>query len=251
MPEAAVIRRPQPVPATPGPPAVSFDEVTLAAGGRALLDGLSFALRAGGITALMGPNGAGKSLALRVMAGLIEPTAGRVRFAAGRPAPRELAIVFQKPVLLRRSVRGNLEHALATYGVPRPTRSARIGELLRLTDLAALAQAPARRLSGGEQQRLAMARALAAGPRFLLLDEPTASLDPQATAAIEALVRRAAEDGVKVVLVTHDSGQAARLARDVLFIHRGRLAEAASARRFFEAPASRAARSYLKGELLI
>ena len=97
-----------------------------------------------------------------------------------------------------------------------------------------------------------MARALAAGPRFLLLDEPTASLDPQATAAIEALIRRAAEDGVKVVLVTHDRGQAARLAQDVLFLHRGRLAEAAPARRFFGTPLlGSQARGYLKGELLI
>ncbi len=130
-------------------------------------------------------------------------------------------------------------------------RADSIDELLHLSDLAAQAHAPARRLSGGEQQRLAMARALGPGPRFLLLDEPTASLDPRATAAIEALVRRAAGDGVKVVLVTHDRDQAARLADDVLFLHRGRLAEAAPARRFFEAPASPAARGFLKGELLI
>jgi tungstate transport system ATP-binding protein len=247
MPEAAVIRLVQ----AGSPPAVGFEAVTLARAGRTLLDGLSFAVAPSGITALMGPNGAGKSLTLRVMAGLIEPDAGHVRFAGGRPSPRELAFVFQKPVLLRRSVRANLDHAFATYRVPRRARPARIDELLRLTDLAGLGDAPARRLSGGEQQRLAMARALAAGPRFLLLDEPTASLDPHATAAIEALIRRAAADGVKVVLVTHDRGQAARLAEDVLFLHRGRLAEAAPARRFFGAPASPAARSYLKGELLI
>ncbi len=249
MPEAAVIELPR-APA-PAAPAVAFEGVSLALGGRLLLDRLGFEISPDGITALMGPNGAGKSLTLRVMAGLIEPDAGRVRFAGDRPSPRELAFVFQKPVLLRRSVRANLEHALATYRVPRRERPDRIDELLWLTDLGPLADAPARRLSGGEQQRLAMARALAAGPRFLLLDEPTASLDPRATAAIEALVRRAAAGGVKVVLVTHDRGQAARLARDVLFLHRGRLAEAVPTRWFFEAPASSAARSYLGGELLI
>ncbi len=199
----------------------------------------------------MGPNGAGKSLSLRMMAGLVKPDAGEVSFAGGRPGAQDVALVFQKPVLLRRSVRANLAHALATYGVPRRERPARLADLLRRTDLEGLAQAPARRLSGGEQQRLAMARALAAGPRFLLLDEPTASLDPHATAAIEALICRAAADGVKVVLVTHDRGQAARLADDVLFLHRGRLAEAAPARRFFEAPASREARAYLAGDLLV
>ena len=246
MPEAAVIGLP-----AREPPAAIVDGVTLARGGRAVLDGLSLELPSRGVTALMGPNGAGKSLTLRLLAGLIRPDAGEVRFAGGRPPARDVALVFQKPVLLRRSVRANLAHALAAYGVPRRDRAARVADLLGRTDLAPLADAPARRLSGGEQQRLAMARALAAGPRFLLLDEPTASLDPAATAAIEALVRRAAADGVKVVLVTHDAGQAARLADDVLFLHRGRLAEAAPARRFLDAPASRAARAYLSGELLI
>jgi tungstate transport system ATP-binding protein len=199
----------------------------------------------------MGPNGAGKSLTLRILAGLLQPTSGKVRFSGGRPTPRELALVFQKPVLLRRSVHANLHHALATYGAPRAERPDRIAELLRTTGLDGLGSRPARRLSGGEQQRLAMARALAARPRFLLLDEPTASLDPQSTAAIEALIRRAAGEGVKVVLVTHDRDQAARLAGDVVFLNRGRVAEAAPARRFFEAPASAEARSYLRGELLV
>ncbi|HET7410380.1 MAG TPA: ATP-binding cassette domain-containing protein [Paracoccaceae bacterium] len=246
MPEAALIEMPVQV-----APVAAFEDVTLTVGGRALLDRLSFELRPGGVTALVGPNGAGKSLSLRVLAGLIRPTSGHVRFAEKPPSAREMALVFQKPVLLRRSVRANLDHALATYGVPRRERPGRIAGLLRQTDLAGLADAPARRLSGGEQQRLAMARALAAGPRFLLLDEPTASLDPQATAMIEELVRRAAADGVKVLMVTHDREQAARLAGDVLFLNRGRLVEAAPARRFFEAPASREARAYLEGDLLI
>ena len=246
MPEAAVIELP-----ARAEPVAAFEDVGLSFGGRAVLDGLRFELPPHGVTALIGPNGAGKSLTLRVLAGLVPPDSGRVRFAGGQPRPRDIALVFQKPVLLRRSTRANLAHALATYGVPRRTREARIAELLDLSGLAALANAPARRLSGGEQQRVAMARALAAGPRFLLLDEPTASLDPQATALIEALIRRAAADGVKVVLVTHDRGQAARLSDDVLFLHRGRLAEAAPAVRFFEAPASREARAYLKGDLLI
>ena len=246
MPEAAVISiraRSEPV--------VAFEGVRLAVGGRALLDGLSFELPPDGVTALMGPNGAGKSLTLRILAGLLRPSSGDIRFAGGRPTPRELALVFQKPVLLRRSVYANLHHALATYGAPRAERPDRIAELLRTTGLDGLGSRPARRLSGGEQQRLAMARALAARPRFLLLDEPTASLDPQSTAAIEALIRRAAGEGVKVVLVTHDRDQAARLAGDVVFLNLGRVAEAAPARRFFEAPASAEARSYLRGELLV
>jgi tungstate transport system ATP-binding protein len=232
-------------------PVAAFHDVTLAVGGRSLLDGLSFGLRPDGVTALMGPNGAGKSLTLRLLAGLIRPSSGQIRFAGAPPSQRDLALVFQKPVLLRRSVRANLDHALRTYGVPRHARPERIARLLDMIALDGFGASPARRLSGGEQQRLAMARALAAEPRFLLLDEPTASLDPQATAAIEALIRQAVGGGVKVVLVTHDRGQAARLAGDVLFLNRGRLAEAAPAGRFFEAPASREARAYLRGELLI
>lgn len=232
-------------------PAIVLDDLVLARGGRRLVDGLSMTLGQTGVTALMGPNGAGKSLTLRLIAGLIDADQGRVRFAGGDPAPQEMALVFQKPVLLRRSVRANLDHALKTYGVPRQERAGRLGELLALGQLESLAERPARVLSGGEQQRVAMVRALAAKPRYLLLDEPTVSLDPQATAAIEALVSRAVADGARVILVTHDRGQAQRLADDIRFLHKGRLVEAASAPRFFQAPQSAEARAYLAGELLL
>ena len=222
--------------------------------GAGLLDGVSMALTPGSRTVLMGPNGAGKSLTLRVLAGLIAPGAGTVTFAGRAPAFRRVALVFQRPVLLRRSVAANLDHALATYGAPRAERSGRIADLLALAGLERLADRPARVLSGGEQQRLAMARALAAEPSLLLLDEPTASLDPQATAAIEALVDRTAAAGVKTVLVTHDRDQARRLAG------RGRV-PAPRADRRMQAPADpllrpapqspEAARAYLAGRLLL
>ena len=232
-------------------PAIALEDLVLERGGRRLVDGLSMTLGPAGVTALMGPNGAGKSLTLRLIAGLIEADRGQVRFAGGDPAPQEMALVFQKPVLLRRSVRANLDHALKTYGVPRRERAGRLAELLALGQLESLAERPARVLSGGEQQRVAMVRALAAKPRYLLLDEPTVSLDPQATAAIEALVSRAVADGARVILVTHDRGQAQRLADDIRFLHRGRLVEAAAAARFFRAPQSAEARAYLAGELLL
>ena len=232
-------------------PAIVLENLVFERGGRRLVDGLSLTLGPSGVTALMGPNGAGKSLTLRLLAGLIEADQGRVRFAGGDPAPQEMALVFQKPILLRRSVRANLDHALKTYGVPRRERAGRLAELLALGQLESLAERPARVLSGGEQQRVAMVRALAAGPRYLLLDEPTVSLDPQATAAIEALVSRAVADGARVILVTHDRGQAQRLADDIRFLHKGRLVEAASAPRFFQAPQSPEARAYLAGELLL
>ncbi len=232
-------------------PLLTLDHVTLIRGGAAVLDALSLDITAGVITAIMGANGAGKSLAMRVMAGLIAPEAGQVRYAPDMRAPRDVSIVFQRPVLLRRSVRGNLRHALKVYGVPRNQRTRRLAELLELGRLGLIADTPARALSGGEQQRVAMVRALAAKPKLLLLDEPTASLDPQATQAIEQLMRKAADDGATVVIVTHDRGQAKRLAQDIRFMHRGKLVEKAPAKRFFDHPTSAAASAYLSGELFL
>ena len=232
-------------------PVVTLDCVTYERSGRRLLDGLNWVVPREGITALMGPNGSGKSLTLRLLAGLIAPSCGRIVWADGYPcSARDVALVFQKPVLLRRTVRGNLDHALKIYGVARRERAAWIDELLGIGRLHDLADRPARVLSGGEQQRVAMVRALAARPRLLLLDEPSASLDPQATAAIEGLTREAVSKGMKVVLVTHEGGQAKRLADDIAFLHRGRVVESGPASVFFARPKSPEARAYLSGLLL-
>jgi tungstate transport system ATP-binding protein len=233
---------------------IAVENLRLEAGGKTLIDGLTLELRPGHRSIVMGPNGAGKSLFLRLLAGLIQPGSGRISYggrSADEAVRRRIAVVFQRPVVLRRSVAANLRHALATYGVPRRERARRVDELLALAGLQDLADRPARVLSGGEQQRLSMVRALAAEPALLLLDEPTASLDPQATAAIEALVGQAAASGVKIVMVTHDRGQAQRLADEVLFLHRGSLAEHSAADAFFSKPESAAAQAYLEGRLLL
>ncbi|EAR52159.1 hypothetical protein OG2516_01944 [Oceanicola granulosus HTCC2516] len=235
-------------PAAPARPVAMVRALTLRRGGRALLDGLELTLFTGGITALLGPNGAGKSLLLRALAGLIPPDGGAIDLAPHTGAP---ALVFQKPVLLHRTVRANLAHALRLARVPRAARAGRLAELLVQARLSAQAQAQARALSGGEQQRLAIARALAARPRLLLLDEPTAHLDPASTAAVEALVRAAAHAGVKVLIVTHDRAQAARLADDVAFLAAGRITEHRPADDFFQRPESDEARAYLEGRLLL
>jgi len=233
---------------------LALQEVCFGIGGKTLIDRVCLQIAPGSRSVVMGPNGAGKSLLLRLIAGLLQPSSGEITFA-GRQADealrRRVAVVFQRPVLLRRSVAANLNHALATYGVPRAERARRRAELLALGQLERLADRPARVLSGGEQQRLSVVRALAAEPDLLLLDEPTASLDPQATAAIEALIRQAAAAGVKIVLVTHDRGQAQRLADEILFLHHGRLVERAPADVFFAQPQSTAAQAYLEGRLLL
>ena len=224
------------------------------AGGRRLIDGIDLVLRPGVRTVVMGPNGAGKSLLLRLLHGLIEPSAGAVSWG-GRPADTAIrlrqAMVFQRPVLLRRSALANVTHALRARGVPRRERHARAERMLATAGLTALARTPARLLSGGEQQRLALARALSLAPDVLFLDEPTASLDPASTHAIEALIQGAHDAGTKTVLVTHDLGQARRLADEVVFLHGGRLTEQSPAGSFFDAPASAAARAFLEGRLVL
>ncbi|MEM7060461.1 MAG: phosphate ABC transporter ATP-binding protein [Pseudomonadota bacterium] len=232
------------------PDAIELQDVVLSRGGQQVIDGLTLSLVCSGLTAIMGPNGAGKSLTLRLIAGLIVPDAGSVRFDGGAPAARDLAVVFQSPVMLRRSVKGNLTHALRLRGIRGAALRDRVSELLKMGGLQDVADRPARQLSGGEKQRLALVRALAVGPKFLLLDEPTASLDPTSTAEIERLIREARADGTRVILITHDRFQAKRLADEVVFLHKGKLIEVSPVPKFFDAPASAEARAYLNGELL-
>lgn len=218
-----------------------------------LLKNISFKLDANSnskITAIMGPNGAGKSLLLRNLAGLLKPNSGNILwFGKTKIETHELAIVFQKPVLLRRSVRANLEHTLLAFKTPKNQLQKRTSNLLELGQLSEIAHRPARILSGGEQQRLAMVRALASGPKVLLLDEATASLDPQTTLLIEKLITNASKNGTKVIFVTHDLGQADRLANDVIFIHAGTIFEHTSKKKFLSKPKTQAAKNYICGKL--
>jgi tungstate transport system ATP-binding protein len=224
------------------------------ANGKRVIDQVDLTVGEPGITVIMGPNGAGKSVLLRLMHGLIAPTEGEVLWG-GRRLDRELArrqaMVFQKPVLLRRSVAANIWHALSVRGIARGDRAIRVGDALKLTGLETRAAMPARVLSGGEQQRLCLARALSLEPEILLLDEPTASLDPASTLAIEELLVDAQRRGIKIVVVTHDVGQARRLARDVIFLHHGRVIEHQAAKNFFDHPNSDAAQAFLAGGLVL
>lgn len=222
--------------------------------GRELIGGLDLAIAEGRSTVILGANGAGKSLLLRLLHGLIAPTGGQVLWQ-GRPADRAAraaqAMVFQRPVLLRRSVLANLRFALKVRGIRGRAGDVRAAEALERARLTDLAHRPARVLSGGEQQRLAIARALACSPDLLFLDEPTASLDPASTYAIEAQIREAHDSGVTVVLVTHDTGQARRLGQDIVFLDAGRVAESGPAERVLETPRSEPARAWLAGRLYL
>jgi tungstate transport system ATP-binding protein len=227
---------------------LTLEGVTFEVDGRVLLSVETAAIRKGRRTVVLGPNGAGKTLFLKLCHGLIRPSAGRVAFAGDAPHRRH-AMVFQKPVMLRRSVEANLTHALGLSGLGFFERRRRAAEVLAAFGLADLARRPARVLSGGEQQRLAIARAASVDPELLFLDEPASALDPSATRQIEELLVDLHAGGLTWVMTTHDLAQARRLADDVLFFHGGRLREAAPAETFFTAPGTEEARAFLESRL--
>lgn len=231
---------------------VIIETVTQIAGDVKIIDDISIEIASGPPTLLIGPNGSGKSTLIRLAMGLMAPTRGRITWGGrAETGGHRRAIVFQRPVMLRRTAAANIDYALAAGGFPRHGRAARIADLLAQVGLAPLAERPARRLSGGEQQRLALARALARAPDILFLDEPTASLDPAATKAVEDIVRDVAQHGVKIVMATHDLGQARRLGHDIVFMVRGRVRERAGAEQFFTAPATSEAAAFVRGDLVI
>jgi tungstate transport system ATP-binding protein len=228
-----------------------LEGVIFAVASRRVIDGVSLTLEAGSRTVIVGPNGAGKSVLLRLCHGLLQPTSGTIAWNAPEMPgeARRQAMVFQRPVLLRRSALANIAYALAVARVPAGQREERAAEALREVGLDALATHPARVLSGGEQQRVALARAWALNPEVLFLDEPTANLDPGATHEIERVIGAMHAAGTKIVMVTHNLGQARRIGDEILFLHQGRLVERASADRFFKRPASPEAAQFLEGEL--
>lgn len=229
-----------------------LDSVSLRVGAATVLDSLNLTITHGAPTIIVGPNGAGKTSLLRLCMGLVKPSRGSLSWGGQYDSdPSRRAILFQKPVMLRRSVADNVAYGLAQAGCTRAFRAIRTTELLELVGLLGLAERPARRLSGGEQQRLALARALARNPEILFLDEPTASLDPAATRSVEEIILGAAQSGRKIVMASHDLGQVRRLAGDVIFLLRGRICERAGADDFLRSPATPETAAFIRGELVL
>ncbi len=219
--------------------------------GRRIIEDVSFWIGSGGRTVILGPNGAGKSVMLRLCHGLLKPTRGEIRWGSlsVAEAREQQAMTAQQPVLLRRSVTGNLLHVLRVKGVPRADRLPLVNAALDQAGLAGLGGRAARTLSGGQQQRLAIARAIVLRPKVLLLDEPTANLDPAAVRGVEELIGAICAAGTKILMTTHDIAQAKRLAADVMFLNHGRLLEHAPATEFFASPKDPVAAGFLAGEL--
>ena len=217
--------------------------------GRNVLDGLDLRLDGEGISIVLGPNGVGKTVLLRMIAGLLPVREGRLAWGEASRPDAAIAMVFQQPMILRSSVLDNAALGMKPLRLARGERLRRARDMLERVGLADRAADSARLLSGGERQRLALARAWAVRPRLLLLDEPTANLDPSAVDAVERIIRGIRTDGCKVLLTTHNLGQATRLADDVVFLADGHVQEHAPAQRFFARPRSTAARRFIQAEL--
>jgi len=219
---------------------------------KTIIGDVSFTIRDTGLAALLGPNGAGKTTLLKLCHGLLPLSSGSIRWgdAEVHEVQQKQAMVFQRPVLLRRSAAENIDHVLKLRGASAAERARVIEESLAWAGLAEIADMPARKLSGGEQQSLTIARAWALNPEVLLLDEPTANLDPGATRRVEDLIRSFAGAGKKVIMATHNIAQAQRLADEVLFLNHGRLLEHAPAEKFMNGPSDPLAARFIAGELV-
>lgn len=228
---------------------LKLDHVNFATGGRTIIRDVSCEITAGR-TVILGPNGAGKSVLMRLCHGLLKPVSGAIQWAA-KPGMRGRgqAMVFQRPVMLRRSAAANIIYGLQLAGIAAKECDLRAADVLEAVGLSNVANHPARVLSGGEQQRLALARAWALGPEVLFLDEPTANLDPNSTRDIEHIIGAIRASGTKIIMTTHSLGQARRLGDEILFLSEGRLVERASVDDFFRQPKSPEAVSFLRGEL--
>jgi len=230
---------------------IQINNLWLKAHHKALLRDISVTIRENGITVIMGPNGAGKSLFIRCLHGLSQPDSGMISFA-GTPLNSDIrqrqALIFQKPVLLKRTVQQNLAFVQRLRA---DILMADIEKVLEQVGLRHLASQPVKQLSGGEQQRLALARALLLQPEMLFLDEASANLDPASVGQIENVLLDARKKGQKIILITHDIAQAKRLADDIIFLHHGQLYEYSPADEFFTRPMSEQAKAYLDGQILI
>lgn len=230
---------------------IHLEGVEVRKSGKCLLGPLDLTLAPEGFTIVMGPNGAGKSTLLKTLHGMERVRAGTRTWAVPEAeALTRQAFVFQTPVVMRRTVLDNVAYPLTLRGVSKREAQAAAQGWLSVVGLSKAAAQRASDLSGGERQKMALARALITEPEVLLLDEPCANLDGQATREIESLLLNAHKDGMRIVMATHDHGQARRLASEVLFLHKGKLLEQTPAPQFFETPQTPEAKAFIAGDIV-
>ena len=230
---------------------LNLTDVQVRRKGKTVLGPVTITLGAFGLTIIVGPNGSGKTTLLRAMHGVERISAGQVQWAVPSQIARERqAYVFQSPIMLRRSVTENLYYPLGLSGMSRADAAPLIANWITQIGLNGADQTQATRLSGGERQKLAIARALIRKPDVLFLDEPCANLDGRGTREIETLLLMARDAGTRIVMATHDLGQAKRLATDAMFILNGQIHETAPAPTFFNAPRTAQLAGFLSGDIV-
>jgi tungstate transport system ATP-binding protein len=230
---------------------IQFVDLSVVLGQKLILDKINCKIKSKSITAVLGPNGAGKSIFLQTINGLVFIQSGRLTFNSmqnNQEIREQQAMVFQTPVLLRRTVMANMQFV---SNLRNKKSNQLLKNLLDKVGLEGYEEKPARLLSGGEKQRLSMARALIVNPNLLLLDEPTANLDPYSLNLIEDLVLEENSIGKTVIFTTHDMSQAKRLATDVIFLNKGKVLEQTVSKTFFKKPKTFEAQKYINGEILI
>ena len=230
---------------------IQFKDLSVILGQKIILDKINCKIKSNSITAVLGPNGAGKSIFLQTINGLFSIQSGRLTFnlmEINQEIRKQQAMVFQNPVLLRRTVIANLQFI---SNLRNKESNRLLKKILSKVGLEGYEKKPARLLSGGEKQRLSMARALIINPNLLLLDEPTANLDPYSLKLIEDLVLEENSIGKTIIFTTHDMSQAKRLATDVIFLNKGKVLEQTISKTFFKSPKTLEAQKYINGEILI
>ncbi|KIN70311.1 Cell division ATP-binding protein FtsE [Sulfitobacter noctilucae] len=233
------------------PPSVALRDLRVKKRGKTILGPLDLDLEATGFTIVLGPNGAGKTTLLKVLHGVERIATGTVSWSMPRSRmDQEQAYVFQRPIMLRRSVRQNLAYPLALLGRPKSEIAIQVEHWAGRVGLGNLLDQHAPRLSGGEKQKLALARALIRAPSVLFLDEPCANLDGRSTREIEAVLQAAHSDGTRIIMTTHDLGQARRLANDVIFLSQGQLHEQGAAADIFTNPGQPKTKAFLQGDIV-
>lgn len=233
------------------PLSVSLRDVSVKRRGKTILGPIDLDLGESGFTVVLGPNGAGKTTLLKVLHGVERVSGGTVQWSAPADAAQQAqAYVFQRPIMLRRSVRNNLAYPLQLRGTSKAEIAREVSLWAARVGLMDVLDQPAPRLSGGEKQKLALARALIRQPSVLFLDEPCANLDGRSTREIEAVLRAAHDSGTRIIMTTHDLGQARRLGSDVVFLLNGALHEQGPATQVFAKPAQPETKAFLEGDIV-
>jgi len=219
--------------------------------GKTIIGPISLEIGPKGNTIIIGPNGSGKTTLLRLLHGLERIKGGDVKWAIStQQATHAQSFVFQTPIMMRRNTLDNLTYPLILKKADKTQATNKAQEWLERLGMENIKNLDARLLSGGEKQKLALARALITNPQLLILDEPTANLDGRATKDIEQILTQASSDGVKIIMTTHDLGQAKRMADDVIFLYNGLLHEQSAAISFFRKPKTAEAKAFLKGDIV-